>query len=203
MQASNSSQFDGTVDVNANGTDNFDLTFTNSTVTSSGTDIGFTLDIGTNVTDADVTISNTNITSANARALQVSADSVDTVNFLLTTGTLANNSADATVEIDSSGATTFNANIRDMMFNNAGAGDDFDMASNDTDSEVNLHLDNNTADSGAGDFVLRNPAGNATTNFEIQDRDTVESRNSGSFTYDSAANALTDFGDIPGPVPTP
>ena len=207
LQISDSSDIDSTVDVNGDGAGSMQLLMSDSTIDTTGTDKAFNLDIGTSVTTANLRIETTNITAVDAAAFDMNVNSnavsPKTVNFLLDGGTIANNSATTNAEIDSSGDTAFNATITGMMFDNAGAGNDFDIASNDADSMLALHFDNNTANGGAGNFAFHNPAGNALVNFEFQDRGTLEARNNGTFTYDSALNVITDFGDIAGPVPLP
>ena len=190
------STIDDAVDFNFNGEGDVEFTFEDSEVDSSGTDVAFALLIDTFVENADITIRrNDNIDAENASAFNMNIQSASskTVNFLFDDNTLTNSSADVTAEIDALQATILNATITDNSFSNAGAGEDFDIASNDATTVINMHLNNNTAAGGAGDYTLRQL--NLST-FNIQERDTVESRNNGNFTYDSAGNVLTDFGDI-------
>jgi len=190
------SDINSTVDINANGAGDLDLTFDDSFVDTTGNDVAFTLAIGTSTNTAAVRIRRSEFTAVNAEAfnMQITSAASKTVNFLFDDNTASNNSLSATVEIDASQATILNATITDSFFNNAGAGDDFDIASNSATTVINMQLNNNTANGGAGNFTLREL--NA-SDFNIQDRDTVEARNTGGFTFDSLpAGDVTDFDNI-------
>ena len=190
------SDINSTVNINADGAGDVDLTFDDSTFDTSGTDIAFTLAIATSVTKADVRIRRNDITSVNATALNVdiTSSASKTVNFQLEGNTVANNSANVTSNIDASQATILNATVKDNFFNNAGAGGDYEIAANSATTVINMHLDNNSAGGGAGSFTLRELN---SSDFNIQERDTVQARNSsGGFVFDSAGNVVTDFDDI-------
>ncbi len=190
------SDINSTVDINANGAGDLDLTFDDSFVDTTGNDVAFALTVGTSTDTAAVRIRRNTFSAVDATAfdMQITSAASKTVNFLFDNNIASNSSLDATAEIDASQATILNATITDSFFNNAGAGDDFDIASNSATTVINMQLDNNTANGGAGNFTLREL--NA-SDFNIQERDTVEARNTGTFTFDSLpAGDVTDFDDI-------
>ena len=191
------SDIESTVNFDANGEGTFNLTFENTDVETTTTDVAFTLAIKPEVDEANVTIRDNLFESADATAFDMDITSVGskTVNFLFDDNTSSNSSLDTTVEIDASQASILNATIVDSTFNNANVGgDNFDIASNSATTVINMHLNNNTADGGVGNYTLRELN---SSNFSIQERDTVEARNNGGFTFDSLpAGDVTDFDDI-------
>lgn len=197
------SDFDDAVTFNGTGSGDVDITFDDSSVNTTGTDVAFTLSLDNAVTNADVRIRRNTIAAEDAVAfdLDMNSNIAKTVDFMFSNNNVSNNSADATAEFDAFGPTVFNSTVLSNNFSNAGAGDEFVMAANDNNTVVNLNLKTNIAMGGAGEFVLRK---SGTSTFGIQDRDDVETDNSGNFNYDSAGNVLTDFDDINSvPVPSP
>ncbi len=190
------SDINSTVNIDANGAGDIDLTFEDTDIDTTGTDVAFTLAIDAAVTEADVRILRNGITSADATALDIDITSVasKTVNLEIDGNTVANSSANVAADIDASQSTILNATVIDNFFNNAGAGGDYEIASNSATTVINLHLHNNTTGGGAGSFTLREIGA---SDFNIQERDTVEARNtSGGFVFDSAGNVVTDFDNI-------
>jgi len=152
--------------------------------------------------DANVTINNgTNVSNSNnAQALvfNTSGGSNKIVRVLVDGSTFDSNSgATQTADFQFAGTGTFNANITNNSFNNGGAGRAFEMASNSIASLVRLNLDGNIGTSGnANAFLLEENAGD----FDIVDRATVDTRNTGGIEFVPNEAA---FDDIPGPVPLP
>jgi hypothetical protein len=200
----NNTDFRDTVTMTLNGSGTADITVDNGSMITMGTDVAFAMSLGNSLTLANIRIrNNSQISAQDAVAFDFDSTSSNpkTVNFLFSQNNVSNNSAAATAEFDANQRTILNATITDNVFGNGGTGFEFDMAANSNNTVINLNLDANNASGGAGTYVLRELNGST---FNIQNRDTVESRNDGigDFTYDSPTNMLSDFGDISS-VPTP
>jgi hypothetical protein len=197
------SDFNAEVAMTAQGEGAFGLRFENSAVNSTGTDIAFALTMTGDLDGADaadILLLDNEITAINARALQLISNdgTLKTVDFELDMNIFTNMSGDTTVEIDATGGTTLNATITDNTFTNAGAGEQFDIATGDATANINLNLEGNTA----GEFILREFAG---SDFEIDEVAATLAgppRNTGTVTPLPAA---VDFVEHPGEVqrPTP
>ena len=96
------------------------------------------------------------------------------------------------------GGGTLNANVLSNTFRNTGgaSGRAFEMDLNQVGSVANLHLNGNDADGMDADYFLDENAGD----FNIQDLATVQTRNTGTITFDPNMAA---FDNINGPVPMP
>jgi hypothetical protein len=191
--------------------DNVDV---NSTV---GGDIAFALDFTGTAQNYDVTFRNSNgsntndFDAGNAQALSItSSGGAKQIDLLVEESTFDNNSAAATAaEFIANGTTLLNATIRDNVFTNAGAGDDFVMRAAGTTSDVRLNLgdDSPALFNSAGEYVLIEDLGGA--DFQLFDRnDTLAGlRNNGTVSPESPAGvanpgAFTDMGATPPPLPT-
>ncbi len=184
--------------------------FNDVTATSSAGDT-FVYDTAPGLGRMDLTLKNNRFTASDNSALTANLSGVGTdgVRFLIDeSNVFTNNSGTATTfDVQVTGTRELHATIANSTFTNNGAGDDFSMTSANGNTTVNLHLDGNTANGGAGDFQLNNPAsitaGNAPANFKIQDRANVATRNTGTVIFNSAADVIGDFEDITGPVVQP
>lgn len=182
---------------------NFGLLVDNNDITTSGTDVAFSLAFSGSAQDGDVTIRNTNnISAADATAFALTATGTNTdVEFMLDNSVFSNNSGTAeTVDILVSGGATLNANVVNNTFTNSGAAEEYLMVSDGSSTVLNLNLDNNTS---GGVYHLKTQNQGVPTvdfNFNVVDRDNVATNNTGAVNFDPAIN---QFDDITGPVQSP
>lgn len=181
---------------------NFGLLLDNNDITTSGTDVAFSLAFGGSALDGDVTVRNgNNFTSGNASAFVLTASSVNTSLELAMDGnTFTNNSADATASIVVNGGATVNSNITTNTFTNAGAGDEFYMESDGSATVVNLNLDNNTTAGIYHLFTQNQGVPGTDFNFNVVDRNNADANNGGTVSFDPV---IGDFKSITGPVESP
>ncbi len=194
------STIDDTVVMSATGSSGFGLLLDNNDITTTATDIAFSLSFSGSAHAGNVTINNGNtFTSANATAFNYSENGTNVdVNFLLDGNTITNNSAgsESAVFLVNGGA-TMNANVVNNSFMNSLAANRFLMTSDASNTRINLNLDNNTAN---GNYELVTTNKGAGFNFGVQDRDNTNANNIGTVNFNPI---ITDFEDITGPVTMP
>jgi hypothetical protein len=194
------SDLEENVAMSITGSGTFGLLVDNNDIDVTGTTTAFALAFSGAAQEGNVTIRNGNdfdADDASALSISTSGGTAKTVTMLVADSLFTNSSADAAAEFDASGNALLNATIQGNTFDNAGAGDDFVMATNDAQSRIRLNLggdvpaDFNTA-AGAGVFELFENAGD----FDIFERDDTFGglRNNGTVdgnggTYDDSAVA--------------
>ena len=192
------SDLNNVYDLNADGAGIVDVTFNDTTVDSTGTDVAFTLALGNSVSTADIQVLRSQFTADDAVAFDFDSNSaaVKNVTFQLSNSTTNNNSASPSAEVDAFGPTVMNATITTNTFTNTGAGDNFDIATNNATSVINMIFTSNSTVGGTDSVVLRELNG---SDFNIVDAVNVETNNGGvgNFIYDSPGNVNGDFDDIP------
>lgn len=171
--------------VDANNATNFNMTVRDTTVNTLNNTVAFMLDVGINVSDANITFNEstsgtTSFQANDAVAFLFNADSNTTVDFLMDGVTMANSSASSAAEIFTTGTTELNATVSDSTFTNTGAGLSGEFASNGN-SSFNLNI-NDTITTGGGIDLNENGA----SNFRVQDFVDINANNPGATLTPSA-----------------
>lgn len=198
----NDSTIQESVVMSHNAAGRFGVLLDNNNITTSGTDVAFSLAFSGSAQDGDVTIQNNNsINAADASALAVTVSGANSdVEFMVDNATFSNNSNTArTVDILVNGGATLNANVVNNTITNSGTAEEYRMVSDGSSTVLNLNLDNNAA----GVFNLTTQNQGVPTvdfNFNVVDRDNVATNNTGTVNFNPATN---QFKDISPPVEAP
>ncbi|MFO0788108.1 MAG: hypothetical protein U0805_01535 [Pirellulales bacterium] len=199
----NSSTSNESVVMSHTGSGAFGLLVDGTDVTTTGTDVAFSLAFSGSAQDGDVTIRNNSsfqADDASAFSLTGTSTNVD-VELALNNASFMNNSNTArTASIVINGGATLNANVENNTFSNSGSADEYYTESNGSTSRVNLNLDNNTSTGVYHLFTANQGTPTVDFNFGVVDRDNADANNAGTVTFDPAIN---QFEDITGPVQSP
>jgi hypothetical protein len=204
-----SSDLEENVDINITGGGTFGLLVDNNDIDVLGTTTAFNLALSGSADEANITFRNGNdFTAVDAAALSISTTggTSKTVTMLVEDSSFSNTSATAAADFVANGNALWNATIQGNTFDNAGAGEDFEMESVAAQSRIRLNLggdaaaDFNTA-AGSGDFVLTETAGD----FDVFERDDTFNnlRNNGNVVPLPNAAAFDDSPVAPPLPPVP
>jgi hypothetical protein len=183
------------VDYNRTASGTSRITLTGNTVGTTAGD-AVNMDIGGSGT-ANVTVAN-NLQldggTNQALAFNTSGGSAKTVNLLVDSNTMNNNSAaDATAGFTANGAGTLNATVTDNVMTNASTARAFAMTTNSGTTRLNLNANTGINAGVTPEFLLEQVGGT----FQVQDLLTVDARNNGDV---QQVGTITNDA---GPIPTP
>jgi hypothetical protein len=196
--------------MNNTGSGAFGLLVDNNDITTTGSDVAFSLAFsGTTAQTGNVTIRNGNTfvaDDASALAITTSGAALKTVNLLVSGSSFMNSSAASpTANITSGGNSLMNANVQTNTFTDLNAGgSDYTMTASGATGRIVLNLGGDTAPdfntaAGVGTYNLINNTGGSFTLFE-KTPTLANTRNTG--TVNPVPNAAA-FLDTSTPVPTP
>ena len=204
----NDSTLNNNVAVALTGTGHFGLLVDNTDITTSGTDVGFSLAQSGAARNADLTIRNgSSFTTGDAQALLINSSGATgkTVNLLVQDSSFANNSAgSATADITAQQTTIMNQTVQGNTFTNSGAGTNYSTTATGAAAVMNLNLgvrsaDRNTAAGGLAEYDLHNLSG-ATFNVFDKTDTFANTQNTGTVVPDPNAAA---FGNLATPPTLP
>lgn len=209
LRLSNSSvEANTAITVDSSG--NFDLGVQNSVFDSTGSGgVAFTLTFDTNAEDGDVIIEDNDGTNgfyannASAFVMTASGTNVD-VDFELDNNVFDNSSASATADIQVDGGATLDATVVNNESTNGGAGREFYMLSDGSNTRINLDLNNNGP--GGTNYELETANQGVPTvdfNFGVVDRDDTDANNPANVIFTPAINQFEDIGSVQTPVLPP
>jgi hypothetical protein len=203
------SDLEENVDMNITGAGTFGLLVDSNDIDVLGTTTAFNLTFSGAAEEGNITFRNGNdFTAVDASALSIntSGGTAKTVTMLVEDSSFSNTSAAAAADFVANGNVLWNATIQGNTFDNAGAGEDFEMETVAAQSRIRLNLggdlpaDFNTA-AGSGDFVLTETLGD----FDVFERDDTFNnlRNNGTVVPLPNAAAFDDAAVAPPLPPVP
>ncbi len=195
--------------MNNTGSGAFGLLVDNNAITTTGTDVAFSLAFsGATAQTGNVTIRNGNnfiADDASALSITTSGATLKTVNLLVSDSSFMNSSLSPTANITSGGNSLMNATVQSNTFTDLNAGgSDYTMTASGATGRIILNLGGDTAAdfntaAGVGTYNLINNTGGSFTLFE-KTATLGNTRNTG--TVNPVPNAGA-FGDTATPPPTP
>ncbi|MEX2310110.1 MAG: hypothetical protein WD738_21235 [Pirellulales bacterium] len=199
----NDSLLDNNVAISSTGSGAFGLLLDSTTITTTGTDIAFSLAFSGSATDGDVTIRNGSIfTAADANAFNTTVNGTNAdIEFSMDDSMFNNASATAeTAEFFVDGGATLDANVVNNTFTNTLAAEEFFMTSDGSTTRINLNLDNNTTTGVYHLQTLNQGVPMVDFNFGVVERDTADARNGGTVTFDPNINEFEDISNVEAPT---
>jgi len=197
----NTSQINSTVTMIIDGPGSFDLSMTDTSVSTGNDDVAFTLNLGTQVsTNSGISIQSSSggsssFQTGDAVAFAFNPNTNKTVNFLVDDVNFSNASGgNKATQVTSLGSTILNATVTNNVFTNS-ISTPTEIIADDT-STLNLNLTANMAS--GGDLTLEEIVG---ADFKIQDVANVVTDNPSAII--DFQPAFIDFDNFPGTVPTP
>jgi hypothetical protein len=181
----------------------------NTDITVSGAADAFALTFAGGARNGEITFQdNNNFSAGDGRALFIDSTGPEAklIDLLVEDSDFFSmNNAIAAADIRSRDNTTLNATIEGNTFDAPAAANDFDMRTDSATGRIRLKLggvdaaDMNTADGGAGTFIVREITGDFDI-FEVNETATLDSRNQGAVDTDPNDAA---FDDLPAAPPRP
>ncbi len=175
----NNSNLDNAVSLNINGDDDFDLFASNTTIDDDDADVAFLLDLGSNVNEVDIRLTNFDVTATDATAFDLDINGGNTnIAFEISgTSAIVNNSAasnafDATII----GTTNFDAMFLNNSFTANGTSDPFSITTTSTNTIIQADINGNTFVGGS--LILDNNGG-AADSIQIDDLASLSTDNGG------------------------